>query len=144
MPKLGNMWEINAESDYQRRCNPDGSCSGCGECCSDLLLLSEDEVRRIRAYVKKYNLKPHYNPSALLPTGELDSICPFRDNEKEQCDIYSVRPQICRSFICSQSLDQAHEDMKILEKRRKMHSMRYEFFGDLRNTEMFEPLLESI
>lgn len=135
MPKLGNVWEIDAESDYQRRCNPDGSCSGCGECCSDFLSLSDEENKRIKAYVKKYKLKPHYNAAALM-TGASDLTCPFRDSQKKQCDIYSIRPEICRAFICSKSFDEAQDDRKLLEKQRNPYSMRCEFFEDNRNAEL--------
>lgn len=77
MPKLGYLSDIDPEADYKRKCNPDGSCSGCGECCSDFLPLSSDEVKRIKAYVKKHGLKPHHNAVALM-TGAYDVTCPFQ------------------------------------------------------------------
>ena len=66
MPKLGHIADINPEADYGRRCNPDGSCSGCGECCNDFLPLSKDELKRIKAYAKKNGLKPHWNSVARM------------------------------------------------------------------------------
>lgn len=31
----------------------DGKCSKCGNCCSDILPLSDDEIRRIHKYVRQ-------------------------------------------------------------------------------------------
>ena len=31
---------------------------------------------------------------------EYSNICPFL-NEEKKCNIYSVRPEICRRFVCS-------------------------------------------
>lgn len=135
MPKLGHIADINPEADYGRRCNPDGSCSGCGECCSDFLPLSKDELKRIKAYAKKNGLKPHWNSVALL-TGANDFTCPFRDNQKRRCDIYDIRPEICRSFICTNSFDDAQNDRKLLEKSRNICSVRCEVFGECCNLEV--------
>ena len=143
MPKFGYLSDINPEADYKQRCNPDGSCSGCGECCSDFLPLSNDEVKRIKAFVKKHGLKPHHNAVALM-TGAFDVTCPFRDNEKRQCDIYGIRPEICRSFICSKKFDEAQDDKKILESQSNPFSMRYEFFGDSGNVDMLGTCVAAI
>lgn len=143
MPKLGDLSSVDPEKEYKSRCNPDGSCSGCGECCSDFLPLSDDEVKRIRAYVKKRGLKPHHSSIALM-TGANDITCPFRDNEKKLCDIYAIRPEICRSFICSKTFDEAQNDKKLLEKHRNPYSMRYAFFGECDNSEMLEQCISLI
>ena len=100
-------------------------------------------MKRIRAYVKKHGLKPHHNSIALM-TGANDITCPFRDNEKRLCDIYAIRPEICRSFICSKTFDEAQNDKKLLEKHRNPYSMRYAFFGECDNSEMLEQCISLI
>ena len=78
----------------------DGKCTGCGKCCSNLLPLSFDEVEQIKKYVKKNNIK---KVSHLIPinSGSFDLNCPFMENTgNKRCRIYSVRPRVCRDFIC--------------------------------------------
>lgn len=83
----------------------DGKCSGCGKCCSALLPLSLKEVKQIKKYIETNNIKPH-NHMKGSPSNDiaLDLTCPFLDNMKhdKKCDIYEVRPQICREFCCNQ------------------------------------------
>ena len=78
----------------------DGECSSCGSCCSRYLPLSSKELKEIKRYVKKHHIKPKEH---IFPTTEpmLDMVCPFRDEENKICTIYSLRPKICRSFLCS-------------------------------------------
>lgn len=77
-----------------------GECSQCGACCSAFLPVSDRELRKIRAYIKRYHIEPvHHNSE-----GVIDGACPFLDTskEREKCRIYKVRPNICRRFICSE------------------------------------------
>lgn len=101
----------------------DGECSKCGNCYSDILPLSDDEIRRIR----KYGIKESKH---LIPVAKpvLDMTCPFRDNGKKICTIYEVRPEICRHFICD-SEQRAKENRERLKKGRRVFSMREVFFG---------------
>lgn len=79
-----------------------GKCTGCGQCCSNVLPMTDIEIQRISKYIKRYNIKEckHF-----VPTKEpaLDMSCPFLDTSKnkDKCKIYEVRPQICRDFICN-------------------------------------------
>lgn len=34
-----------------------GHCSGCGECCADLLPLTKGEIKRLRDYARKHHLR---------------------------------------------------------------------------------------
>lgn len=40
----------------------------------------------------------------VVANAAFDMICPFMDSRKKdkKCDIYEVRPMICREFICCQ------------------------------------------
>lgn len=109
----------------------DGKCSGCGACCSALLPVSEKEVREIRKYVKKHHIKEHKH---FAPTTEttLDLTCPFMndDKEKDKCEIYPVRPKICRVFICNQPPSKVKENKEIFWRTRIPVDMRDTFFGN--------------
>lgn len=82
----------------------DNQCSECGNCCTNMLPVSDSEVNKIKKYVKKHHIKPHVL-NLPLATPVFDTTCPFlKTNEtKHRCMIYPVRPFICRHFICNQS-----------------------------------------
>jgi Fe-S-cluster containining protein len=74
----------------------DGKCSNCGRCCSNVLPVSNHEIKVIKAYMKK-----HHITEACFPENDVHiRTCPFRDNEKKRCVIYLVRPVICQVYQC--------------------------------------------
>lgn len=77
----------------------DGKCSGCGSCCTNFLPMTGREIKRIRDYIRRAGIKEckHYVPAA---SAVIDMTCPFRNNMMRRCEIYKVRPAICRSFQC--------------------------------------------
>lgn len=104
-----------------------GKCNCCGQCCSDLLPVTDKEIAEIKKYVKIHNIKAHSHGN-FLSMNVMDLTCPFMDSSKElKCEIYPVRPQICRMFSCHK------------ESRKKFHaefalsahlvSMRNTFYG---------------
>lgn len=113
---------------YDNHCI-DGKCSGCGECCVDLLPVTPAEINRIREYVQKHDIRerrqaPFFDPDAI------DMSCPFRDQNEKKCEIYSVRPFICRTFSCSKPREDAVRDRDIIHRNRPVRSLRYEIFGN--------------
>jgi Fe-S-cluster containining protein len=107
----------------------DGKCSNCGECCTDMLPVSQRELQRIKQYVTKHHLKEHHSHFALVTTEPVvDYVCPFRNSLAKRCDIYEVRPEVCRSFICTKSEEQAHIDRDRITRNKKVCSMRWEVF----------------
>lgn len=80
-----------------------GKCSGCGSCCSNILPLTMDEVRQIKAYIKQHSIKEQRN-NVLM---DVDTSCPFRDERNKKCLIYSIRPTICREFMCNYTQEDA-------------------------------------
>ncbi len=106
----------------------DGKCSGCGSCCSDLLPMSEREVRQIRAYITKNRIKEqkHFVPTALPVT---DFICPFRNNTEKRCEIYEVRPAICRDFKCDKPKQGVWANQELYQEEVDIVSVRETFFG---------------
>lgn len=127
--KISNFEEMQrdmANGTFDLTCN--GKCTGCGGCCSNILPITEDEIRTIRNYIKRYNIKEQ---KRLLPTvnPNLDMTCPFLDNSKkcDKCMIYEVRPRICRDFICDQK-QRPPVDLSYASKVR-MVLVREEFYG---------------
>ena len=111
---------------YANHC-VDGKCSGCGECCVDILTVTPAEIGRIKEYVQKHNIKEHrqapfYDPNAT------DLSCPFRNQQTRKCEIYPVRPYICRTFICSKTVEDARNDRDLIHQDRKVYSLRWEVF----------------
>jgi Fe-S-cluster containining protein len=78
-----------------------GECSNCGKCCTNILLLTADEITKIKKFINFNKIKP-VNRNNFL-TSYVD-ICPFLSNDKK-CLIYEVRPQICQNFICKTEYD---------------------------------------
>lgn len=107
-----------------------GNCTQCGQCCSSLLPLSEDEIKRIHKYIKANSVKPciHFLPFAVQPP--IDLTCPFLDTNKksEKCRIYEVRPNVCRAFICSRKTKDKESEEKLFSQRNYVVDMWKEFF----------------
>lgn len=103
-----------------------GKCSSCGNCCSNLLPMSQKEVDAIHRYIKKHCIKEckHLLP---LATPALDMTCPFRDNDNKICTIYEVRPEICKQFICD-SEKRAKHNRKLFGQTRNIIDVRSEFY----------------
>lgn len=72
-----------------------GKCCKCGECCSNILLITQEELDVIQEYVIKYNIK--LNKTMLVMANKI--YCPYFDGKK--CLIYEIRPLICREFYCN-------------------------------------------
>lgn len=104
----------------------DGKCTQCGACCSNYLPMTQKEIATIHRFVKKHDIKEFKH---LFPVSNdtFDMTCPFMDDskQKEKCRIYSVRPEICKQFICS-------KERKPFNGHWQQYSvvdMRVEFFG---------------
>lgn len=104
----------------------DGKFSCCGNCCSNMLPMSQKEVDAIHNYIKKHGIKECRH---LLPMAKpvFDMTCPFRDNDKKICTIYEVRPEICKQFICDRE-NRAKHNRKLLWQTRQIIDVRSEFY----------------
>lgn len=100
-----------------------GQCSNCGQCCSDLLHLSKEEIQRIDEYLKEHNVIQHNK-------GENNMCCPFRNEMFKKCDIYGVRPEICKVFKCNKTAKEAFINRKLTNLNKKPRSMAELFFKD--------------
>lgn len=100
-----------------------GKCSNCGECCSDILHLDKDEIKRIDNYLKEHKIVQNNKE-------ENNLNCPFRNDVLKKCDIYEVRPYICQIFKCNTSSKEAKFKRDELNKNKKPRSMTELFFKD--------------
>ena len=98
-----------------------GKCSNCGGCCSNYLLISESDIRKIKHYVLKHDI--HDMRQQLPVEVMIDMRCPFRDETTSRCVIYSVRPQICRSFICNMYENEILRNKNIYHHRYKVYNL---------------------
>ena len=126
--KLGTLEEIKRDMesgiwDFTK----DGECSNCGQCCSDFLPVSAKEIQTIRRYIKRNNIKEQVH---FLPTARpyIDMICPFRNNREKRCEIYEVRPAICRDFRCDKPKKQIWADRDLYQAKCRVVSMYETFF----------------
>lgn len=71
-----------------------GKCSKCGECCTNLLPISQSELNIIQRYVIEHEIRPQTH--MLVMQNRL--TCPYYDGKK--CLIYEARPLICKEFYC--------------------------------------------
>ena len=117
-----------------------GKCSNCGQCCSNCLPLSDTEVKRIKAYIKKHKIKEQRHNAMV----GVDMTCPFRDEANRKCLIYEIRPAICRQFVCNHT----HEDIKKakidIHKINKIVFMRHEFFGNSEDVDWFADIVRMV
>lgn len=104
----------------------DGKCSNCGNCCSNLLPMSDREVKRMKVYIKQQNIKPQRH-DVLLKEPVFDLTCPLRDNKNKVCVAYKVRPAICKSFRCDKpkkdiqaTKEEFHEKYRVVNLRREL------------------------
>ena len=109
-----------------------GECSGCGNCCSRYLPLSQHEINTIIAYVKRKNIKQQFHSVNVLSERFFDMCCPFLDDTKpdKKCTIYEVRPLICRDFNCKKYIDKEKPCIALYSVPRKKVDVTETFFGD--------------
>lgn len=101
-----------------------GQCSKCGECCSNILPVSQEEVNKIQKYVIKNNIKPQ--TQMLVMQNRL--ACPYYDGKK--CLIYEVRPLICKEFYCYKK-----PDIKMAAKFNKEKHVTVDMWSVAKNIE---------
>lgn len=102
------------------------NCSNCGNCCSNNLYLNKEEVRRIKNYIKKHNIKDQ-RIKYPFKTNPRVMVCPFRSEKEKKCVIYEIRPLVCREYICNKGLSLE----LILANEKAFRNMEY---YDMRKT----------
>ena len=80
-------------------------CSRCGNCCGLFIPFTKKELTEIKKYVKEHNIQPTNRVDIM--TGNMEAHCCFYNKEEKKCNIYKVRPFVCRDFKCD------HKDWKV-------------------------------
>lgn len=86
------------ERTDKRKCtnNSDkGKCSKCMSCCTDFIPLTQEDIFRIKNYMKTHPVERNVMTDA---SGNYLVLCPFLS--ESGCQIYPVRPEVCRGFSC--------------------------------------------
>lgn len=121
-------------TDYTK----DGSCSGCGACCTNYLPTTKRELSILRRWIKKNNFKPSSsedldidsvltaNTDAEVAAHVIDATCPFLDKKTQKCVCYDVRPTICKIFSCNSALVKVPINSKMIGAR--IRNLRRELF----------------
>lgn len=106
-----------------------GKCCGCGNCCSNYLMLTDKEIDLIRDYIKLYNIKEQKHNAPFANHKQNNDTCPFliANKSTERCSIYLVRPQICKMFNCDKS--QRPKVSPTLSRQSHFVNMRETFFS---------------
>lgn len=116
----------------------DNQCSRCGDCCGLFVPFTDKELHIIKEYVKKHNIQPVKR----ITENGFEARCCFYDKENKKCNIYEVRPFVCRDFRCDRK-DWKHK-RDLYEKHGKYNSTKHKkiiatfddmIYGD------YEPLL---
>lgn len=126
------------DNDIKNRCNGH-QCSCCGSCCTEFLPLTRKEIYKIKDYLKEH---PEIKGNWLTKDEDKDlhAFCPFLNKDTCRCDIYPVRPFVCRDFKCDKSIDKIKANRLAYAKRADynsflkeddvMVSLHYLFFND--------------
>lgn len=78
---LEQMMSDMSNGVYDLTCN--GECTQCGNCCSNILPMTEDEITTIHKHIKKHHIKEHrHNYPTATPT--MDMTCPFLNDDKSK------------------------------------------------------------
>lgn len=109
----------SVEGDNIRPHAIDGKCVKCGQCCGLFVPVTNEELATIKKYVKKHNIKPVTDRQTIMG---FEARCCFYDKKNKKCNIYPVRPWVCRDFMCDR------KDWK--EKRNN----EYDTTGDYNST----------
>ena len=97
MPKTASLEESwNDVKHGVYNFTKDGKCVSCGNCCTALLPVTKEELKTIKRYIKRKHIKPIVHSVNV----DIDLSCPFRNDNEKKCNIYEVRPTICRDFKC--------------------------------------------
>lgn len=129
---IGTMEDVRRDVEHGIYDNTDhGICTGCGECCTNLLPMTETEVADIRRYIAKHGIKPQEHKAYFLSGPVMDMTCPFMDDSKakDKCTIYPVRPQICKSFNCRKQSQGIPPRLTGALLRARPMDVRNTFFG---------------
>ena len=111
-----------------------GQCSRCGECCTPFIPITTKEYKTIEKYIKENNIECE-NP---VDGNNVHVKCCFYNRKEKKCNIYPVRPEVCRRFQCNKTMQQIRARRKHFNNRAdinkvggKIQGMDELFYGKL-------------
>ena len=117
---IGTMEDVRRDVEHGIYDNTDhGICTGCGQCCSNLLPMTDVEIQNIRRYIIKHGINPHEHSYNFLSEPVTDLTCPFLDDSK----------QICKSFNCRKQSQGIPPRLTGALLRARPMDVRNTFFG---------------
>ena len=129
------MSQIGTLKDYQKsqsngiiNYTDNGKCSNCGECCGNVLPLTEQDIKAMKGYIKNHNVQPENHTPPVL-NQFIDMVCPLRNNRENKCNIYPARPTICRLFKCDKASSGTILDIAKFKGLANLYNVRKLFFG---------------
>lgn len=90
-----------------------GECSRCGECCTPFIPITNKEYKKIKEYIEENNIECENQ----IDGNNVYVRCCFYNRKERKCNIYKVRPEVCRRFRCNHGL-------KSIEARKKYFNDR--------------------
>lgn len=132
MAKVEALSNIRFHSSQENLCLPNGKCSDCGNCCSNFLPMTKVDIVGIKKYIKRNKIRAINHKNTILAVKTIDCMCPFRDEDKNICIIYPVRPIICRAYQCNKSSIQMARSLlteHISPNKFETYDVRKTFFG---------------
>ncbi len=104
-------------------CNEKNRCTRCGKCCTDFAFISDGEIAMIKPYLRAHpEVKEHW---AKPINGKIAILCPFYNQEERKCDIYKVRPKICKLFKCNRG------EGFLIEMKKQFTADKYHNVADI-------------
>lgn len=102
-------------------CTSNGSCSRCGECCMPFIPITWKEFKRIKKYIDENNIEP----AEIIEGNNVYIKCTFYDRKNKRCNVYPVRPEVCKRFICSHSEEKIDTNRKYFDERAEINGNTY-------------------
>jgi Fe-S-cluster containining protein len=112
----------------------EGKCSRCGECCTPFIPITNKEYKTIKKYIKENKI----DKENLVEGNNVYIKCCFYNRKEKKCNIYKVRPEVCKRFKCCNTPQQINARRKYFNDRAdinkagtKIQGMDELFYGDL-------------
>lgn len=119
-------------------------CSGCASCCAELLPFTRKEGFKIKDYMQKKKDEGEEiicSYSVEKDNKNLYALCPFLNEQTNRCNIYPVRPFVCRNFKCDKDIETLKKermqyakraDYNAFDGKKPVVSFHYFFFGEIK------------
>ncbi len=112
---------VPTDLDFCNNCK-NHQCSCCGNCCGEFIPITRKEIERIKEYMKSHPEIKNNWPSS--DDKNLYAFCPFLNKETNRCDVYPVRPFVCRDFKCDRSKETIKAKREAYAKRADYNAFK--------------------